>query len=489
MNFLKKISLRNRIFLLLCIIVLVTSAGGMVLIWYTYRIDHRLTRLIDKNIVAYQAAEGLETALVNQKGFVTYYFLDSDPDWLRQLGVYRRIFREQLRTAQSLVENDRQREAVGQIAAEYSRYLETKDRVISHYQLGEREAGFDLHPAARKSFFKILDLCEKYKASHMTRIQNVKAGAQRQARRLRLVALTAVVFDFLIGILLAHVVTRHILAPVRKLTREAERREDPYLPDDEIDALRHSVRGLIDDRDESQSQLAKSREHLLQAEKMAMVGKLAAGMAHGIRNPFTSVKMRLFSLSRSLDLSPTQREDFEVIDQEIHHIDTIIQNFLEFSRSPRFAAQLISPSVVVDRMIQLMAHRLKAHDVTIEIMRPQLLPDIEADPERLKEALVNLMVNACEAMQMGGVITVAEETTVDSELGKAVVIRIRDTGPGIPHGVQEKVFQPFFTTKEEGTGLGLSIVNRIIQDHQGRVEVRSQEGLGTTFTLTLPVKE
>jgi signal transduction histidine kinase len=96
-----------------------------------------------------------------------------------------------------------------------------------------------------------------------------------------------------------------------------------------------SVRGLIEDVDTTHSELEKSREHLFHSEKMAMVGKLAAGMAHSIRNPFTSVKMRLFSLSRSSNLSDTQKDDIHVISEEIRHIDTIVQNFLEFSRPPQ----------------------------------------------------------------------------------------------------------------------------------------------------------
>ena len=111
------------------------------------------------------------------------------------------------------------------------------------------------------------------------------------------------------------------------------------------------------------SELAKSREHLLQAEKMAMVGKLAAGMAHSIRNPFTSVKMRLFSMGRTLQMTLAQKEDFEVISEEIRHIDTIVQNFLEFSRPPKLVMQSISPSTVVDNTLQLLAHRLKSYEV------------------------------------------------------------------------------------------------------------------------------
>ena len=159
-------------------------------------------------------------------------------------------------------------------------------------------------------------------------------------------------------------------------------------PDDEIQALSHRVHGLIEDIDQTASELEKSREHLQQAEKMALVGKLAAGMAHSIRNPFTSVKMRLFSLERSLNMSEVQKDDLRVISEEIRHIDTIVQNFLEFSRPPRLKIQKISPSAVVDAAIALLSHRLKSYDVSVELIRKAPLPEIEADPEQLKEVLV-----------------------------------------------------------------------------------------------------
>jgi signal transduction histidine kinase len=220
---------------------------------------------------------------------------------------------------------------------------------------------------------------------------------------------------------------------------------------------------------------------------MAMVGKLAAGTAHSIRNPLTSVKMRLFSLSRSLDLNGAQQEDFSVISEEIGHIDTILQNFLEFSRPPRLKLQIISPSEVVDQAALLLRHRLESCNGSISIQRANPLPEIEADPEQLKEALVNIVVNACDAVQDGVVITVTEEERPIAGGGLAAVIRIEDNGPGIPERIRQKIFEPFFSTKEEGSGLGLSIVARIIEEHGGSVTVESEENKGASFIIVLPV--
>ena len=484
-----RISLRLRIYMILAALVFITMAGGLVMVWYTYRMQSLLTQIIDRNVAAFQAAEALETALVNQKGFVSYYFLDGDPDWLRQLGEHRQIFKQRLGEARSLVEAENQKEAIELIQSEYTEYITSKDRVIAHYKAGELETGAELHKKVRNHFFKILELCEEYKAIHKMKIKQARDKSHTQAKKLRIIAGTAMLIVLFLGVLLAFVLINHILGPVRRLARVAAREDDSQESGNEVKVLSRKVRGLIHDIDHTHSELEKSRETLLHAEKMALVGKLAAGMAHSIRNPLTSVKMRLFSLSRTLELSVPQKEDFEVISDEIRHLDTIVQNFLEFSRPPKLKMQTTSPSDIVDSAIQLLHHRLQSYDVEIELNRQGPLPEILADPEQLKEVLVNLVVNACEEINGGGSIVINEEEGFTEALGRVVVIRLTDNGPGIPKSIQDKVFQPFFTTKEEGTGLGLSIAARIVEQHGGRLDFESKEGEGSTFVITLPRKE
>jgi signal transduction histidine kinase len=484
-----KISLRVRIYLILIALVMITLTGGVVTVWYTYQMEHLLTAITEKELTAFQTAGALEIALANQKGFVSYYFIEGDAEWLWQLGEFRQIFKERLNDAIQLAETEGERNALFRIKAEYARYIDVKDRVIGFYKEGRREAGTLLHRQARDLFFAVLELCEKYKDIHEERIVQTKSDSQGQAARLRIIAAIAVLLSFLLAILLALVLGYQVLAPVRRLTAEAGREGDTGPAGDEVKALSLSVRGLIQNVDQTQSELAKSRESLLQAEKMALVGKLAAGMAHSIRNPFTSVKMRLFSLNRSLEFTDTQKEDFDVISEEIRRIDTIVQNFLEFSRPPKLTIQSVSPSVIVDQTIQLLKHRLKAYDVGVTIERRQNLPEIDADPEQLKEVFVNLIVNACEAMERGGSIVIREQETITPSGGRMAVVRVVDGGPGIAESIREKVLQPFFTTKEEGTGLGLSIVDRIIKEHQGSMDIESNPNGGTTFVISLPIKE
>jgi signal transduction histidine kinase len=470
----------------LAILLLVTFIGGWITFWYTYKIEDLLSEIIDKHVVAFQSAEALETALVNQKGFVSYYFQDGDPNWLRQLGEYRQIFKERLKDAVTLADTKSLRQAINNIGTEYERYITGKDKVIELYKSGEREAGALLHQEVREHFFKTLDLCEEYKELYRKRIEEASVKGHSDSRKFRILALSGIVAVGLAGVLLVFFLAHYILDPVRRLAAEANRAGDSEKSRDEVKSLGITVRGLIEDIDLTQSELEKSRENLVQAEKLAQVGRLAAGVAHSIRNPLTSVNMRLFSLARTLELSGSQQEDFDVISEEIRHIDTIVQNFLEFSRRPKLKVQDVSPSDIVDTTLQLLHHRLMSYNVTVKLDRLRPLPIIKADSDQIKEVLANLIVNACEAMGEGGTIRIEEEEKFDDPLGRVAIIRLTDNGPGIPGSILDKVIQPFFTTKDEGTGLGLSIAARILAEHGGRLEINSKEAQGTTISAILP---
>jgi len=485
----KRLSLRSRIILILAALVLTTLGGGLISMWHTYRMGHLFTSVIDTAVMGLQAAEELETALVRQKGLTTYYFLDGNPDWLNQLEELNESFNTWLKKARNSAQTDNERSILNQIESEYLRYIFARDQVIQLYQAGKREAGAQRHWDVRKQFFAIQALCDQYRGIHKEEINDAWKKSRAQTRMVKGMTLVALPSVLVLGVLLAYILLNQILKPIRILSMEAGDVDINSSLPMEMTALSQRVHSLMENVDQTQSELQQSRAHLLQAEKLAMVGKLAAGVAHTIRNPLTSVNMRLFSLERSLELSQTQQEDFEVISEEVRHIDTIVQNFLEFARPPKLKIQSISPSEVVDMALQLLRHRLESYGVQVELDREHRLPRIEADPEQLKEVLINLLVNGCEAMGEGGLIVIREEEGVAEPLGRVVVIRVKDNGPGIPKSVRDQVFQPFFSTKEEGTGLGLSIAYRIVEEHGGWLSLKSKEGEGTTFTITLPCRE
>jgi signal transduction histidine kinase len=481
----KYISLRARIFLLVGAFIFTAMVGGLVTIWHTGATDDLFTTLIDKNISSFQAAEGLEIALLSQKGYLTYYFLDGNPEWLQKLKENHQSFLQWLRKAHNSATNPVMTEILRKIDSKYKDYIARREEVINLYKTGNRDQGAKLHWEVRHQFLEIYDLCENYKLVNQGIITQIKNESLAQARFIKTLALIVLPSVVLLGLLLTYILIKQLLEPIRQLSRETGLGPGPG-EQNEVQALSRRVHDLIENVDQAQTKLERSQEHLVQSEKMAMVGKLAAGVAHSIRNPLTSVKMRLFSMGRTLDLSPTHQEDFEVIAEEIRHIDNIVANFLEFSRPPKLMMQKVSPSDVVDMALQLLRHRLESYNVDVQLKRSRALPEVWADPDQLKEVLVNLLTNACEAMKGGGSIVIQEGETFLQSIGQVVTIQVSDNGPGIPESVQDKIFQPFFTTKEEGTGLGLSIATRILGEHGGWLDLDSQEGRGTTFTINLP---
>lgn len=486
----ERMSLRSRVGLTICLLLAVSFVGAGTVIWYTYRVEDMISVIVNDKIKAYQTAEALEIALIHQKGYVSYYFMDQNPSWLRQLGEWRQIFKERLKEAKLLSTHEEQKEKLSAILADievkYDHYVKMKDQVIDHYTSGERNAGSALHSQVRGEFFKILEMCAEFKKIQELEIIHIRDQSRNNTRRLREIAAMGLTFQLITGFFLTFFLVVQILNPLKELTEKTDSEKSHDTPLNLVKALAHNVDDLLKNAGETRHELEKSRESLAMAEKMAMVGKLAAGMAHSVRNPLTSVKMRLFSLNRTASLNDDQTDDLMVISEEIEHIDTIVQNFLEFSRPPKLQMQLVSPSTVVDMMLQLLTHRLKSYDVTVTRERKDTLPEIKCDPEQLKEVFVNLVENACQAMGRGGQITITEDVA-ETEGEKTCVIHVRDNGPGMSEKIVEKIFNPFFTTKDEGTGLGLSIVERIIENHNGKIRVESREGEGACFVITLPV--
>ncbi|SLM32536.1 Integral membrane sensor signal transduction histidine kinase [Desulfamplus magnetovallimortis] len=480
-------SLKERVYLVNAILLCITLTGAVLMVWYTYKIEAIFKNVISRNVVIFQSAEALSISLVNQKGFVSYYLLDNNPDWIVQLKTYRNRFNEHLVMVKSLITDSWETDKIAEIESKYRQYTSERDKVISFYASGDQKNGVALHQQVRQSFFDILELCEEFKGFHKDKIQDAIEISRNQANRLRYIALLGVISVIMLSLLVNFIFARHILEPIRKLALQADIKGGIGNSINEVDALKRSVMGLIENAEQTHIELKRSQESLMQSEKMALVGKLAAGTAHSIRNPLTSVKMRLFSLNRTCAFTESQREDFNVISTEIMQIKRIVENFLEFARPPKLVVRRMSPSTVVDSAVTLLGQRLKSYQVIVKIVRSSPLAETLIDPEQLKEVIVNIMINACEAMYKGGLIMIYEEERYVEPLKKVDVIRITDNGSGIPESIRERIFDPFFTTRENGTGLGLSIAFNIINEHGGWLDLTSEEGTGSSFVITLPV--
>jgi signal transduction histidine kinase len=238
---------------------------------------------------------------------------------------------------------------------------------------------------------------------------------------------------------------------------------------------------------EYDKRLRENQEQLIQAEKLTSLGQMAASIAHEVNNPLAGVLVYTQLLARKLNSGTFTKEGaletLTKMETELTRSSRLIRNLLDFSRQSPPALREVSINNVLERAIDLVAFSAKPKGVKIEKELNPSLPDIMADFDQLQQVSVNLIINALQAMPEGGTLTL--RTSTDNSHLK---IEVQDTGHGISKENMRKLFTPFFTTKEKGkgVGLGLAVAYGIIQRHKGRIEVQSQVGKGTTFTIFLP---
>jgi signal transduction histidine kinase len=233
-------------------------------------------------------------------------------------------------------------------------------------------------------------------------------------------------------------------------------------------------------------ELKELHKELIRSERMAAVGELAAGLSHEIDNPIGVILGFAELLLEDMPADDPRREDLVTILEESKRCKRIVRGLLDFSRPPVLGVVPTQINEVIRRTVDAARSQriFKAVDVALNLSPG--IPEITADPDRLRQVFMNLLLNAVQAMPEGGKIVISTEFDKDGGLIKAV---FADTGTGIPQEDQEKVFEPFFTTKRpgEGTGLGLAICARLLEEHGGTVSVQSETGEGSVFTVTLPV--
>jgi signal transduction histidine kinase len=240
---------------------------------------------------------------------------------------------------------------------------------------------------------------------------------------------------------------------------------------------------------DTRSSLERSRSQLFQAEKLALAGKLAASMAHEIRSPLTAIKMWLYAIRTAVGPSAELNRKFDIISEEIARLEGMVRNFLEFPRPPAPNLRPECISAVLDKTFDLVRHQLRHHRIRFVCEKPAGLPDVLADAQQLEQVLLNLLNNAVEAMPEGGELRILTATERDHENRQYVVVRVQDTGPGIPEEVRERIFDPFYTTKETGTGLGLYIAAQIMARLGGRLVLEGPAPGGTSFAMWVPTAE
>lgn len=254
---------------------------------------------------------------------------------------------------------------------------------------------------------------------------------------------------------------------------------------DEIGELGRNFNAMVRELRETREELQRlHRTQMSRAEHLATLGELAAGLAHEIRNPLAGVAGVIDVIGRELPEGSPNREILKEVQGEVLHIKQILSELLDYARPKPPNFQPADLNATAEHAVALARQLTLSRPIEIKLAKAENLPPVEHDPMQIQQLLLNLMLNAIQAIGEAGRIDVILESR-----NSFAAITVSDTGRGIAPEHLPNIFRPFFTTKGQGTGLGLSLARRIAEDHGGRIEVVSQPGAGTRFTLLLPMEK
>lgn len=323
------------------------------------------------------------------------------------------------------------------------------------------------------------------------------------------VILNLIVIAFTIGL------SKGIIAPLLKLTTasheiaagnldvsvEVKGNDEIGLLADSFNSMVRNLRNSTQKIENGTKQLKEAQAQLVQSAKMAAVGQLGAGVAHELNNPLGGILGYAQFILEKFQEPEFGVEDFKASQKYIEHIEReaarckkIVESLLDFSRRPIHSKpEPIDIAKTIEETLSIMGHQLKLKNINVvNEIKPDLVK-VMGILNQIQQVFTNVIINAVQAMPEGGTLRISSENITDesTQAPSGVKIEFTDTGCGIPEEILSKIFEPFFTTriKEKGTGLGLSVSYQIIQEHKGTVEVESQVGKGTTFTITLPTVE
>ncbi len=302
------------------------------------------------------------------------------------------------------------------------------------------------------------------------------------------------------AIVLGYLLADKMLLPVNRLISASKQvSEGDFAPEigpiskTELGVLQSTFKDMLVSLKEREQKRRRENEYrLLQSEKQASIGRLAAGVAHEINNPLTGVLTYTHMLLRRKDIDNQMRSDLQTIASSTERVRKIVKGLLDFSRQTKLEREPVQVNRLIKSTVALIENQALLKGVGIEFNAGENLPTITPDRDQFQSVLMNILINALDASETGGMITIGSAVSVTGghEGQKGVEISITDNGCGIPSENLDKLFDPFFTTKDvgRGTGLGLAVSYGIIERHGGTIRVQSEPGKGTTFYIWLPTE-
>ncbi len=433
------------------------------------------SRIFISNINSIRAAYNLEIALLSLKGYKSYYILNPRKRWIRDFDQNVEKFNYWYNQAFISADTDYERNILSVISLDFSKYLALHRKIIVLADANHEAEAIDLLLNENdKNYRGIMDGCASFIASNERLINEAEA----RARKLNLIGEIAgyaiISLLALFGVILAFLLTRRVVQPIHDILDSEDILTIRKNDDEDIRQLKTRFNLMI-------STIKESQKKLLEADKRSSIGQMAAGLSHELNNPIGVICGITEVMIRRGGMNDADREMLRQVNSEAERCKKLVRSMLDFARSPEPVFEKADLKSLIKRNVAMLRNQDIYRDVRFTLKLPKKSCRIEMDSMQISQVVLNLLLNACDAVDFSGQITI----TVTQKF-REVHLSVRDSGHGIKEEDMDAIFIPFFSTKPKGTGLGLAVSRDIIEKHRGTLTVENTSASGTEFLIILP---
>jgi two-component system, NtrC family, sensor histidine kinase HydH len=474
------------------VVGLLLFASCLAGVWYINRLQRNLADILSRNVASLQAAQELEIRVRQLRHHSLLYLMDPSAARLEPVTSDEQQFEAAMDVARRANRTPEEEHWVEAIKTNYDRYHEEQARLRASAKPRPTQEFLELldtHPI-RQVVVPCQELLQVNKLQMAQLAEESRRVSQHGSVAMLLLGLAGPVGGLAVGYGVARGLSRSIYrlsVRVQDMAQHLDRdvASVSVTADGDLSALDRQMEYIVGRVEEAAARLRQQQRELFRADQLAAVGQLAASVAHEIRNPLTGIKMLVEAAMRARNPSPLNSEDLHVIHTEVVRLEKTVQGLLNFARLPAPRREICDIREIIGQACDLVRARARERDIAVNVQMPDRAVPGFVDSDQLCTVLVNLFLNAIDAMPRGGRI----EVKLESETASGVRLSISDTGEGIPQQIVERLFMPFASTKPTGTGLGLSISRRILEEHGGAIAGSNRPEGGAEFVIHLPEPE
>ena len=459
--------------------------------FYLQWLDDSYQRVFDENIASMHAASLMQQEVWRLHAELLVQW-DRDVDWSERLATFDEETQSSLETLAKRATTERERSAASMIAKLASEYravvqgvqLPESRRASGNLAIQDQLFGLAVRMSEQADLVRQLN-DDILRANNERRTQISQAVMWARSLAITLVPALGIALGWWTAARMQRTVARiQVTLHDPMLSTPGNLGTVQVRGGNELASIQKQVELVVDRLRRTGEDLQVARQEVLRAERLAAIGGLAAGVAHELRNPLTSVKLLLQHAGSRGGNAIVEGKKLALILEEIERMETTIQGLLDFSRPAQPQRKRHDVRETVERAMHLIEGRVQRQNVHTEMDLGAEALVTDGDPQQLQQVFINLLINAVEAMPGGGELRVVTQKELNR---RRLAIQIYDTGQGIPPDLMARLFEPFATAKERGTGLGLAVSRRIIEEHGGTIDVHPQFPRGTMFEVRLPL--